>query len=339
MSAIPETGSRRAAAATPLIEAQDLSVHYALKKGAVLSHRIGVLKAVDGVSFEIGKGRTLGLVGESGCGKSSLGRAVVGLTGMATGTLRFNGEPLQPTTLRADQRRRIQMIFQDPYASLNPRMTVGDIIAEPVIVHRLREGRAAVEDRVAELLDLVGLGARVRKRYPHEFSGGQRQRVGIARALACEPDLIVCDEAVSALDVSIQAQIILLLEKLRDRLGLTYLFISHGLGALKYISDTIAVMYLGKIVEIGPKAELLSGPRHPYTRALLSAVPLPDPVRERGRQRIILEGDPPSPFDPPAGCRFHTRCPIAVDKCRTQPPPWQTFGGSHHSACWRAHEV
>jgi oligopeptide transport system ATP-binding protein len=316
----------------PLVELRDLEVHFPVTTG-LFSRSSGVIRAVDGVSLDIARGRTLGLVGESGCGKSTLGRAIVGLTRPTGGTIRLDG---QAETTRD---RRIQMIFQDPSASLNPRMTVGATLAEPVRLNGLRQGGAAVAARVRELLDMVGLGASALHRYPHEFSGGQRQRVGIARALACEPELIVCDEAVSALDVSIQAQIVVLLEELQQSLGLTYLFIAHDLGALKHISHDIAVMYLGKVVEVAPKAELFSNPRHAYTRALLSAIPVPDPKVEKQRRRIVLQGDIPSPANPPAGCRFHTRCPVAIDRCRTDVPVWHQIGPGHRAACWLAEEL
>lgn len=314
-----------------LIELRDLAVYFPVKT-SLLSGARGVIKAVDGVSLEIPRGETLGLVGESGCGKSTLGRAVVGLTRPTGGTILIDGKPMT-------RDRRVQMIFQDPSASLNPRMTIGATIAEPIRLNGLRRGRVAVEARMHELLDLVGLPQTAAHRYPHEFSGGQRQRVGIARALACEPDVIVCDEAVSALDVSIQAQIVALLEELQERLGLTYLFIAHDLGALKHISHRVAVMYLGKVVEVAPKAELFANPRHAYTRALLSAIPVPDPSIERQRQRIILSGDLPSPANPPSGCRFHTRCPVAIDRCRSEVPNWQEMSPGHHTACWRAVEL
>lgn len=316
---------------TALIELRDLAVHFPVKTG-FLSGASGVIKAVDGVSLDIPRGQTLGLVGESGCGKSTLGRAVVGLTRPTGGSISIDGKPMT-------RDRRVQMIFQDPSASLNPRMTIGATIAEPVRLNRLRQGRAAVESRMHELLDLVGLPQTAARRYPNEFSGGQRQRVGIARALACEPDIIVCDEAVSALDVSIQAQIVALLEDLQARLGLTYLFIAHDLGALKHISHRVAVMYLGKVVEVAPKADLFANPRHAYTRALLSAIPVPDPLIERQRQRIILSGDIPSPANPPSGCRFHTRCPVAIDRCRSEVPNWQEVSPGHYTACWRAAEL
>jgi len=314
-----------------LVELRDLAVYFPQQTG-LLSRSKGVIKAVDGVTLEIPRGQTLGLVGESGCGKSTLGRAVVGLTPPTAGTILIDGKPLT-------RNRRVQMIFQDPSASLNPRMTIGATLAEPVRLNGLRHGRVAVEARVQELLSLVGLPPTAALRYPHEFSGGQRQRVGIARALACEPEIIVCDEAVSALDVSIQAQIVALLEDLQARLGLTYLFIAHDLGALKHISHQVAVMYLGKIVEVAPKEELFANPRHAYTRALLSAIPVPDPVIERQRRRIILRGDLPSPANPPQGCRFHTRCPVAIDRCRSEVPDWQEVTPGHRTACWRAADL
>ncbi|SDX33322.1 ABC transporter ATP-binding protein [Roseicitreum antarcticum] len=314
-----------------LIQLQDLEVHFPVTTG-FLSGARGVIKAVDGVTLDIPRGETLGMVGESGCGKSTLGRALVGLTRPTGGKILIDGKPLT-------RDRRVQMIFQDPSASLNPRMTIGATIAEPVRLNGLRKGRVAITQRMLELLDLVGLPRTAAYRYPQEFSGGQRQRVGIARALACEPDIIVCDEAVSALDVSIQAQIVALLEELQTRLGLTYLFIAHDLGALKHISHRVAVMYLGRVVEVAPKAALFANPRHAYTRALLSAIPVPDPAIERQRRRIILKDDIPSPANPPSGCRFHTRCPVAVDRCRVQEPAWQEVSTGHSTACWRADEL
>jgi oligopeptide transport system ATP-binding protein len=320
-----------------LIQVRDLRMHFPITRGIVLRRQIGAVKAVDGISFDIKRGETLGLVGESGCGKSTTGRAILQLYRPTSGQVLFEGQDL--TRLKGEElrrmRRQIQIIFQDPYASLNPRMTVGDIIAEPIRVHGLRKG-AAVRQRVEELLGLVGLNPYFINRYPHEFSGGQRQRIGIARALAVEPSFVVCDEPVSALDVSIQAQIINLLEDLQDRLGLTYLFIAHDLSVVKHISDRVAVMYLGKVVELADGKTLYADPRHPYTQALLSAVPIPDPTVERRRQRIILEGDVPSPINPPSGCPFHTRCPIAIDICKAEMPPFADFGGGHFVACHRA---
>ncbi len=316
---------------TNLVELRGLEVHFPITRGIVFSRTTGLVRAVDGVDLDVPHGRTLGLVGESGCGKSTLGRAIVGLTRPTGGEVRFPG--------REGRDRRIQMIFQDPYASLNPRMTIGAIVAEPVRLNGLRSGAAEIRARRNELLTMVGLDPALAHRYPHEFSGGQRQRVGIARALACEPDLIVCDEAISALDVSIQAQIIALLEALRARLGLTLIFIAHDLAALKHISDDIAVMYLGRIVELAEKRELFRNPRHAYTRSLLSAIPLPDPRRERRRRRILLEGELPSPANPPSGCRFHTRCPVAIEECRLRVPPWRETSAGHFAACWRSDDL
>ena len=325
--------------ATDLLEVRDLKMHFPVTKGIIIQRQVGAIKAVDGVSFSIKKGETLGLVGESGCGKSTTGRAILQLYRPTGGQVLFQGTDL--TQLHGEEmrrmRRKVQMIFQDPYASLNPRMTVGDIIGEPIRVHNLRKGRE-VRERVQELLQLVGLNPYFVNRYPHEFSGGQRQRIGVARALAVEPEFVVCDEPVSALDVSIQAQIINLLEDLQDRLGLTYLFIAHGLAVVKHISDRVAVMYLGKVVELAEGSKLYTMPMHPYTQALLSAVPIPDPKVEKRRKRIILEGDVPSPFNPPTGCHFHTRCPIAIEKCKVEEPPFVDYGGGHFAACWRARE-
>ena len=324
-----------------LLEVRNLKMYFPITRGVIIQRQVGAVKAVDGISMTIKRGETLGLVGESGCGKSTAGRAILQLYKPTEGEVIFDGKDL--TKLSANEMRRtrrdVQMIFQDPYASLNPRMTVGDIIAEPVRVHSLRQGRKATRERVQELLQLVGLNPYFANRYPHEFSGGQRQRIGIARALAVEPDFVVCDEPVSALDVSIQAQVINLLEDLQDQLGLTYLFIAHGLSVVKHISDRVAVMYLGKIVELADSVELYRQPLHPYTQALLSAVPIPDPLIEKKRQRILLEGDVPSPINPPPGCRFHTRCPIAIDVCRVEEPAFVDYGGGHYAACHRAREV
>jgi oligopeptide transport system ATP-binding protein len=323
-----------------LLQVRNLKMYFPVTKGIILQRQVGAVKAVDGVSFSIKKGETLGLVGESGCGKSTTGRAILQLHRPTAGEVIFQGTDL--TKIHGEElrrmRRKVQMIFQDPYASLNPRMTVGDIVGEPVRVHRLRTGRAAVRERVQELLQLVGLNPYFANRYPHEFSGGQRQRIGIARALAVEPEFVVCDEPVSALDVSIQAQVINLLEELQEKLGLTYLFIAHGLAVVKHISDRVAVMYLGKVVELAKGNKLYSMPMHPYTQALLSAVPIPDPKIEQQRRRIILEGDVPSPLNPPPGCHFHTRCPIAIDKCKIEEPPFTDYGDGHFVACWRARE-
>jgi oligopeptide transport system ATP-binding protein len=327
--------------APPLLELIDLKVHFPVSRGVVFKRSAGAVKAVDGVSLKLEAGSTLGLVGESGCGKSTLGRAVVGLTKPTSGAVIFNGRNVEQSTAaeRARDRRRIQMVFQDPYASLNPRMCIGDIIAEPIRLHGLREGKQAIDQRVRELLELVELNPAYARRYPHEFSGGQRQRVGIARALACEPDLIVCDEPVSALDVSIQAQVVRLLKRLQNELGLTYIFIAHGLGVVKHISDDVAVMYLGKIVEKADRRSLFASPDHAYTRSLVSAVPVPDPKIERARNRIILNGDPPSPLNPPSGCRFQSRCPVAIERCRQEEPPLVARAAGHEAACWRSDEL
>ncbi len=315
---------------TSLLEIRDLSVHFPIRRG-LFRRQVGAVRAVDGVSFDVRPGETLGLVGESGCGKSTTARAALCLVDATSGSVSFRGTRLTGLKRRAlrKHRRALQMVFQDPYASLNPRMPVGRIVAEPLEVHGLPDRRA----RVGELLDLVGLPPDAVERYPHEFSGGQRQRIGIARALATSPEFVACDEPVSALDVSIQAQVINLLRDLQERLGLTYLFIAHDLAVVRMISTRVAVMYLGKIVEIADRDELFANPRHPYTRALLSAVPIANPRRERARERIVLIGDPPSPARPPAGCRFHTRCPLATDRCRAEEPAARTLGDGHAVAC------
>lgn len=304
-----------------LMEIKDLQMHFPITEGIIFQRKVGAVKAVDGISFQIKKGETLGLVGESGCGKSTTGRAILQLYRPTAGTVSYKGQDLtqlKGETLR-QMRRHLQIIFQDPYASLNPRMTVGNIVGEPLEVHNLAKGKERIE-RVRELLRVVGLNPNYVNRYPHEFSGGQRQRIGIARALAVEPDFIVADEPISALDVSIQAQVVNLLEDLQDKFGLTYLFIAHDLSVVRHISDRIAVMYLGKVVELADRNALYETPMHPYTKALLSAIPIPDPVLEEKRQRIILEGDVPSPINPPSGCHFRTRCPIAQEKCKEEPP-------------------
>jgi oligopeptide transport system ATP-binding protein len=329
-----------------IVEVDDVKVHFPVR-GGVFSTTKAVVRAVDGVTFDVRRGETLGLVGESGCGKSTIGRAMIRLRDATSGTVRFDGIDLG--SLKKDDlrrtRRRMQIIFQDPYGSLDPRMTVGAIIAEPLETHNLAEGPAKAE-RIADLLRLVGLDPQYVRRYPHEFSGGQRQRIGVARALAVEPEFIVCDEPISALDVSIQAQVLNLLTDLKKRLGLTYLFVAHDLSVVKHISDRVAVMYLGKIVEIGPPEELYAAPGHPYTRALLSAVPVPDPVAERKRRRVILKGDVPSPVNPPPGCRFHTRCWLyerlgQPEECRTIDPPLAAVAGvaAHGAACHFADEA
>jgi oligopeptide transport system ATP-binding protein len=316
-----------------LVEVRDLQKYFPIHAG-LLSRHVADVKAVDGVSFDIAAGETLGLVGESGSGKTTIGRMLLHLLPATAGSIRYDGAEI--TTMRADDirrlRRQIQIIFQDPYASLNPRMTIGEIIGEPLRIHGIATGKAA-QERVQELLRLVGLRPYSANRYPHEFSGGQRQRIGIARALAVDPKFIVCDEPVSALDVSIQAQVINLLEDLQQQLGLTYLFIAHDLSVVRHISTRVAVMYVGKIVELSSRDDLYERPLHPYTQALLSAIPIPDPSAERRRKRIVLTGDIPSPVDPPSGCRFHTRCPLAFERCRVEDPAFTDYGGGHFAAC------
>ncbi len=316
-----------------LIEVENLVMYFPVTAG-ILQKRVADVKAVDGISFFIKKGETLGLVGESGCGKTTTGRCILQLYEGMRGNVYFNGVDL--TTLKREQmrrmRRNMQLIFQDPFASLDPRMTAGDIIGEPIKVHNLAKGQE-YRDQVAELFRMVELEPYMADRYPHEFSGGQRQRIGIARALAVRPSFIVCDEPVSALDVSIQAQIIILLERLREELELTYLFIAHDLSVVRNISDRVAVMYLGKVVEITDSDELYANPLHPYTIALLSAVPIPDPQVDRTRERIILTGDVPSPINPPSGCNFHPRCYQAIDICREELPELRLIGGDHWAAC------
>ncbi|HYF93852.1 MAG TPA: oligopeptide/dipeptide ABC transporter ATP-binding protein [Symbiobacteriaceae bacterium] len=309
-------------------------MHFPIMAGFPISRQIGAVKAVDGVSFNIGPGETLGLVGESGCGKTTVGRALLRLYKPTAGKVYYDGKDLStlPDSDFLPYRRKMQMIFQDPYASLDPRMTCGDIIGEAIDIHNLGTGKTRM-DRIYSLLDLVGLLPEHASRFPHEFSGGQRQRIGIARALAVEPNFIVCDEPISALDVSIQAQVVNLMEDLQEKLGLAYLFIAHDLSMVKHISRRIAVMYLGRIVEIADAATLYNKPMHPYTLALLSAVPIPDPVIELQRQRIILEGDPPSPVNPPSGCRFRTRCPYAKEKCKEEDPKLTEMGSGHGVAC------
>ena len=319
-----------------LLQVDNLKMHFPITKGIIFQREVGAIKAVDGVTFDLYKGETLGLVGESGCGKSTTGRAILQLYRPTDGHVVFEGKDLTQTKgedLRK-MRRRMQMIFQDPYASLNPRMTVGSIISEPLEVHGIGKSKKERQERVQELLKTVGLNPYFVNRYPHEFSGGQRQRIGVARALAVNPSFIVADEPISALDVSIQAQIINLLEDLQEELDLTYLFIAHDLSVVRHISDRIAVMYLGKIVELATRDDLYAEPKHPYTQALLSAVPIPDPVIESERKRIILEGDVPSPANPPQGCNFCTRCPRVMDICREKEPPFKDYGGGHYAACW-----
>jgi len=327
---------------TTLLSIRDLRVYFNLGGGGPLDKLIGtnpvkrIVKAVDGVSLDIYERETLGLVGESGCGKSTLGRAILRLTEPTGGQVFYRDQDLAHLSNRKlrEHRRRLQIIFQDPYASLNPRMTVGQIVGEPLETFRLARGREA-EQRVQDLLETVGLSKRFIKRYPHEFSGGQRQRIGIARALAVDPDFIVADEPMSALDVSIQAQIMNLLERLRREKNLTYLFISHDLRAIRHVSDRVAVMYLGKFVEVADAKTIYNEPLMPYTKALISAVPVPDPRVEASRQRIMLEGDVPSPINPPSGCRFHTRCPYAIDVCKQVVPKLVEIKPAHFVACIR----
>src|SRR5688500_8792837 len=331
---VSANGAKSNGAGESLLSVNNLVMHFPLTRGIIFQRKVGAVQAVDGISFNVKPGETLGLVGESGCGKSTTGRAILQLYKPTDGEVIFKGKDL--TKLNGGDmrkmRRHLQMIFQDPYASLNPRMTVGNIVSEPMQIHNLVPKRDRTQ-RVQELLETVGLNPYFANRYPHEFSGGQRQRIGIARALAANPDFIVADEPVSALDVSIQAQIVNLMEDLQERFGLTYLFIAHDLSVVKHISDRVAVMYLGKIVEMADRNELYEDPLHPYTKALLSAVPIPDPVIEKRRERIILPGDVPSPINPPSGCHFHTRCPYAMEVCRQVDPVFADQGNGHHVAC------
>ena len=318
-----------------LLQIEDLKQHFPVTRGLMRRH-VGDVRAVDGVTFDVYHGETLGLVGESGSGKTTIGRTILRLYPPTAGRVVLDGIDMQTLSSRALRRvrRRMQMIFQDPYASLNPRMNVGAIVAAPLSIHRVARGREA-EERVAELLRLVGLNPGLANRYPHEFSSGQRQRIGIARALALSPEFIVCDEPIAALDVSIQAQVINLLQELQERLGLTYLFIAHDLSMVRHISDRVAVMYLGKIVELTGRDSLYSNPLHPYTQALLSAVPIADPEVEQGRTRIILPGEVPSPANPPPGCVFNTRCPVAYEACFEAVPAYRQVAPGHWVACHR----
>ncbi len=332
-------GAKTPALGETLLEVQGLKMYFPITQGIIFQRKIGDIKAVDGLTFIVKKGETLGLVGESGCGKSTTGRAILQLYRPTAGNVIFEGREL--TQIKGEElrrmRRKMQMIFQDPYASLNPRMTVGGIIGEPLEVHNIAKGKEQKE-RVQELLRVVGLNPYFVNRYPHEFSGGQRQRIGVARALAVNPDFIVCDEPISALDVSIQAQVLNLLEELQGQFNLTYLFIAHDLSAVRHISDRVAVMYLGKIVELTDRDSMYENPLHPYTQALLSAVPIPDPKIEEKRERIILTGDVPSPAHPPSGCNFHTRCPVVINGiCDRYHPYWRDAGNSHYVACFRVH--
>ncbi len=316
-----------------VIRVKDLKKYFPVSAG-FLGRRKGVVKAVDGVSFDIKRGETLGLVGESGCGKTTTGRSILHLVRPTSGEVSLEGQRLGPLDAEGlrQLRPRMQMIFQDPYASLNPRHSVGKIIAEPLVIHGVTEGQE-LADRVAELLEIVGMDPAYARRFPHEFSGGQRQRIGIARALSLNPSFIVCDEPVSSLDVSIQAQVVNLMQDLQERLGVAYLFIAHDLSMVKHISHRIAVMYLGRIVELTDRNELFDDPLHPYTQSLGSAVPIPDPKLERQRQRFILEGEPPSPVNPPSGCVFHPRCPLAIEVCTARIPDLREVRPGHHVAC------
>ena len=321
-----------------LVRVTNLKKHFPVTRGIVIQRQVGAVRAVDGISFDIARGETLGLVGESGCGKTTAGRTLLALYPPTGGQALIDGHDVfaaQRDDLLAI-RRKAQMIFQDPFASLNPRWTVNAIVGEPLRVHKLLNTDKERTERVVELLQLVGLNARHLNRFPHEFSGGQRQRIGVARALASQPVFVVCDEPISALDVSIQAQVVNLLEDLQDRLGLTYLFIAHDLSMVRHICDRVAVMYLGVLVETAERNELYESPLHPYTQSLLSAVPVPDPKKERARKRTILSGDVPSPLNPPSGCRFHPRCPIAKEHCSKLVPEWREIRPGHWVACHEA---
>jgi oligopeptide transport system ATP-binding protein len=321
--------------ATPLLEVRGLQMHFPITEGMVVSRKVGEVKAVDGIDFSIARGETLGLVGESGCGKTTTGRCILRLEKPTQGQILFDGKDISRLAQKelVGLRRRMQVIFQDPYSSLNPRMKVGDIIAEPIRVHGLEPDPRRRRDKVRDLLSVCGLDPKFADRYPHEMSGGQRQRVGIARALAMDPEFIVCDEAVSALDVSIQAQVVNLLEDLRERFHLTYLFIAHDLSVVRHLCQRVAVMYLGRIVEMAESDELFDNPMHPYTQALLSAVPIPDPRVEAGRQFRPARGEIPSPINPPSGCVFHPRCPMAVENCKKARPTLREMKPGHWVAC------
>ena len=320
-----------------LLVVKDLKMYFPVTRGVIFQKKVADVKAVDGINIHIKKGETLGLVGESGCGKTTVGRAILQLYKPTGGEVIFEGKDLTKlgTTEMRAMRRRMQIIFQDPYSSLNPRMSAGAIIAEPMIIHKTATSKEERNEQVEELLRTVGLNPYMKDRYPHEFSGGQRQRIGVARALAVRPAFIVCDEPISALDVSIQAQLINLLEELQEKFSLTYLFIAHDLAVVRHISDRVVVMYLGKTMELADRQELYENPLHPYTKALLSAVPIPDPIIEAKRERIMLMGDVPSPLKPPSGCVFHTRCPIAVDVCKEAIPEWRELTRGHWVACHR----
>ena len=338
MSAAPVSGQSTvdsSGAASSFVEIRNLKMHFPVTQGTVYQKTVAHVKAVDGVSFNIAKGETLGLVGESGCGKTTIGRCILQLESASDGEILFSGEDL--TQLNQKElgpiRQKIQVIFQDPYSSLNPRMKIGSMLQEPMRVHGIIKDAGERPARVKELLSVCGLDPRFADRYPHEMSGGQRQRVGIARALALNPEFIICDEAVSALDVSIQAQVINLLEDLREEFNLTYLFIAHDLSVVRHISNRVAVMYLGKLVELADGDELFDNPKHPYTQALLNAVPIPDPKVEGERHHEVIKGEVPSPMNPPSGCVFHPRCPLAVDSCRTSVPEFREVASGHRVAC------
>ena len=321
---------------TKLLEIKDLKKYFTVKKSGF--NRNQMVKAVDGVSMDIFKGETLGLVGESGCGKTTLGRTIIRLYEPTSGSIIYDGKPIYDSEKKIAEkmlpyRRKMQIIFQDPSASLDPRMTVGEIVGEALDIHKLYSGKGEREARINQLLEEVGLNTEHSNRFPHEFSGGQQQRIGIARALAVEPEFIVCDEPISALDVSIQSQVVNMLEDLQDELGLTYLFIAHDISVVRHISNRIGVMYLGNLVELADSYELYRNPIHPYTKTLMSAVPIPDPVVTRARERMILEGDIPSPINPPSGCKFHTRCPFATERCKQEVPVFRDYGGGHYAAC------
>ena len=321
---------------TKLLEIKDLKKHFNVKKAGF--NKKQTVKAVDGVTLDIYKGETLGLVGESGCGKTTLGRTIIRLYEPTSGTIIYDGKPIYDSEKKIAEkmlpyRRKMQIIFQDPSASLDPRMTVGEIVGEALDIHKLCPNKAERNARINELLEAVGLNTEHSNRFPHEFSGGQQQRIGIARALAVEPEFIVCDEPISALDVSIQSQVVNMLEDLQDDLGLTYLFIAHDISVVRHISNRIGVMYLGNVVELAESYELYKNPIHPYTKTLMSAVPIPDPLVTRARERLILEGDIPSPINPPSGCKFHTRCPYATERCKEEVPAFRDYGSGHYAAC------
>ncbi|HLI05245.1 MAG TPA: dipeptide ABC transporter ATP-binding protein [Ktedonobacteraceae bacterium] len=328
-------------ASKTMLDVRDLKMHFPLTQGVVIQRTVGHVRAVDGISFSIERGQTMGLVGESGSGKTTIGRTIVRLYKPTAGEMLFEGQDLAKLEGEAlrQMRRRVQMIFQDPFASLNPRYTIGSLVAEPMHIYHIASGKE-IRERTEELLQVVGLRPEYIDRYPHEFSGGQRQRIAVARALAINPEFVIADEPVSALDVSIRAQVLNLLQRLQRQFNLTYLFVSHDLSVVRHVADRIAVMYLGKIVELADQAELYASPKHPYTKALLSAVPIPDPKIEKRRKRIILSGDLPSPINIPKGCRFHTRCPMAQQICREIEPPFERKeGNNHYAACHFSEEV